>query len=48
MSATRIAAVQMVSGPDIAQNLRDGWAIFWFAAIAVTLYVVGSKAPKKG
>jgi len=23
MSATRIAAVQMVSGPDIAQNLRD-------------------------
>lgn len=33
--------------PGVAQNLRDGWAMMWFAAIAVTLYVVGTKVAKK-
>ncbi len=41
MNATRIAAVQMVSGPDIAQNLRDAERLVAEAAASLRPEVVG-------
>jgi uncharacterized oligopeptide transporter (OPT) family protein len=32
--------------PAFAQNARDGWALLWFGAIAVLLYVAGTRAKK--
>ena len=34
--------------PAFAQNARDGWAMLWFGAIAVLLYVAGTRAAKGG